>query len=70
MDGDCLLCLPLYEKFVENKDGQLGCNLLVCKLYKVSTLSELIAKHGEPNKANTEWLNLLLSEWLVYFISN
>jgi two-component sensor histidine kinase len=29
----------------------------------VSTLSELIAKHGEPNKANTEWLNLLLSEW-------
>ena len=29
MDGDCLLCLPLYEKFVENKDGQLGCNLLV-----------------------------------------
>ena len=29
----------------------------------MSTLSELIAKHGEPNKANTEWLNLLLSEW-------
>jgi two-component sensor histidine kinase len=29
----------------------------------VSTLSELIAKHGEPNKANIEWLTLLLSEW-------
>jgi two-component system, sensor histidine kinase PdtaS len=29
----------------------------------VSTLSELIAKHGESNKANTEWLTLLLSEW-------
>ena len=29
----------------------------------MSTLSELIDKHGEPNKANTEWLNLLLSEW-------
>lgn len=29
----------------------------------MSTLSELIAKHGEPNKANTQWLNLLLSEW-------
>ena len=29
----------------------------------MSTLSELIAKHGEPNKANIEWLTLLLSEW-------
>jgi len=29
----------------------------------VSTLSELIAKHGAPTKANTEWLTLLLSEW-------
>jgi two-component system, sensor histidine kinase PdtaS len=29
----------------------------------VSTLSELVAKHGEPSKANTEWLTLLLSEW-------
>jgi two-component system, sensor histidine kinase PdtaS len=29
----------------------------------VSTLSELIAKHGEPSKANIEWLTLLLSEW-------
>lgn len=29
----------------------------------MSTLSELIAKHGEPSKANIEWLTLLLSEW-------
>jgi two-component system, sensor histidine kinase PdtaS len=29
----------------------------------VSTLSELITKHGEPSKANIEWLTLLLSEW-------
>lgn len=29
----------------------------------MSTLSELIAKSGEPSKANTEWLTLLLSEW-------
>lgn len=29
----------------------------------MSTLSELIAKYGEPSKANIEWLTLLLSEW-------
>ncbi|CAB4630349.1 unannotated protein [freshwater metagenome] len=29
----------------------------------MSTLSDLISKHGEPTKANTEWLALLLSEW-------
>lgn len=29
----------------------------------MSTLSELIAKHGEPSKANIEWLTLVLSEW-------
>ena len=29
----------------------------------MSTLSELIAKHGVPNKASTEWLSLLQSEW-------
>lgn len=29
----------------------------------MSTLSELIAKYGAPNKANTEWLTLLQSEW-------
>lgn len=29
----------------------------------MSSLSDLIAKYGEPNKANIEWLNLLTSEW-------
>lgn len=29
----------------------------------MSTLSDLIAKHGQPNKANIEWLTLLTSEW-------
>jgi len=29
----------------------------------VSTLSQLIAKLGTPNKANTEWLTLIQSEW-------
>ena len=29
----------------------------------MSTLSDLIAKHGVSNKASTEWLSLLQSEW-------
>lgn len=29
----------------------------------MSTLSDLIAKHGQPNKANIEWLTLLTTEW-------
>lgn len=29
----------------------------------MSTLSDLISKYGEPNKANIEWLTLLMSEW-------